>query len=131
MKTQKILYWTSTGIIFLLFGVVTLMTSGTEMAIQAVIDLGYPVYFGRMLDVFKIIGAIVLILPIVPPRIKEWAYAGFGLDFTAAAISMWAVEGPSLHLLFPLSMFLILVISYRYYHKIYTLPVLINPIRKN
>ena len=131
MKRDKIIYWVATGSIFLLFGIGTAVTTGTEMATQAILDLGYPKYFGRMLDVFKIIGAIVLILPMVPSRIKEWAYAGFGIDFIAAIVSMWVVEGLSSHILFPLTMFFLLVISNHRYHRIYTLPLEHNPIRKN
>jgi len=39
----------------------------------------------------KILGVVVLLAP-APPRIKEWAYAGFAIDLGSALIatSRWA-----------------------------------------
>ena len=51
------------------------------MAKQGVSHLGYPEYFGNAFVIFKVLGALVLLIPQVPNRIKEWAYAGFALDF--------------------------------------------------
>lgn len=121
MKKDIIVYWITTGIIFLLFGLVTALTANMDMAKQSIADLGYPEYFGTMLNTFKIIGALVLILPKIPPRLKEWAYAGFGIDFICAFISMWSVEGVSTHLLFPISMLGVLILSYKYYHRTYAI----------
>ncbi|MBQ4914575.1 DoxX family protein [Maribacter sp. MMG018] len=117
MKKDRLIYWITTVIIFLLFGVATALTFQSEMARQSIADLGYPSYFGTMLNIFKIIGSLALILPKVPSRVKEWAYAGFGIDFTSAFISMWVVEGISAHLLFPLTMLVILSCSYVFYHR--------------
>jgi hypothetical protein len=121
MKKDRIIYWVTTGIIFVLFGVVTAIAANMDMAKQSITDLGYPEYFGTMLNAFKIIGALVLIIPQIPPKVKEWAYAGFGIDFISAFTSMWAVEGFSPHLLFPLAMLTILVVSYVFYHRTYAL----------
>lgn len=126
MKKDIIIYWITTGIIFLLFGVITTLTANMDMAKQSITDLGYPDYFGTMLNAFKIIGALVLIVPKIPPRLKEWAYAGFAIDFIASFISMWSVEGLSAHLIFPLSMLGILILSYTYYHRTYALIELNN-----
>ncbi len=79
MKKINIIYWTATIIIFLMEGVIPALTGNTELAKEGIRHLGYPDYFRIELIVFKVIGALVLILPMVPLRIKEWAYAGFGI----------------------------------------------------
>ena len=70
-----------------------------------------------LLTVFKITGALILILPFVKGRYKEWAYAGFGFNFIFAAISHWTVDGFNGQVIFPLVAFAILAISYVFYHK--------------
>lgn len=118
MKTTKILFWTTTIIIFLFEGVLTALTSQTELAKEGIQHLGYPQYFGNALVVFKILGVLALIIPKVPSRIKEWAYAGFTFDFIFASISHGAVDGIDFQTFFPLLFLIILVISYTSYHKL-------------
>jgi hypothetical protein len=48
--------------------------------------LGYPEYFLVILGVWKLLGAVALIVPRFP-RLKEWAYAGVVFDFTGAIAS--------------------------------------------
>lgn len=118
MKKAKIIFWTTTILIFLFEGVMPALTSQTELAKEGIRHLGYPEYFGNALVVFKILGVLALIIPQVPGRIKEWAYAGFAFDFIFASISHFAVDGVNFQSFFPLIVLLILAISYIYYHKI-------------
>jgi len=120
MKKDKIIFWTTTTLIFLFEGVMPALTGHTEMAKEGIRHLGYPEYFGSMLVVFKVLGTLVLIIPQIPARIKEWAYAGFAIDFIAACVSIIAVDGVSGLAFFPLIVFAVLIISYIYYHKIYS-----------
>lgn len=118
MKKTKIYFWVTTSIIFLMEGVLPALTSQTELAKEGIRHLGYPLYFGNMLVVFKIAGSLALIFPQVPKRIKEWAYAGFAFDFIAAAVSHAAVDGlGNFQAFFPLIFLALLVISYLNYHK--------------
>jgi hypothetical protein len=119
MKKYKIIFWVTTGIIFLFEGVMVALTSQTEMAIQGVTHLGYPVYFATMLAVFKVLGSLALIIPSIPARIKEWAYAGFGIDFISALVSIWVVDGFGTMLIMPVAFIIILKLSYDSYHKIH------------
>ena len=112
MKTTKIIFWVTTIMIFLFEGVMPALTSQSEMAKQGITHLGYPLYFGTMLAVFKVLGAIVLIVPKLPNRIIEWAYAGFAIDFIAASVSMAAVDGINGMAFFPLIVLGILATSY-------------------
>ena len=118
MKTTKILYWVSTTLIFLFQGVMPALTGHTEMAKEGIRHLQYPEYFGMALTVFKVLGGVILIVPQVPARIKEWAYAGYTLDFVFAALSLWAVDGFGGEVLFPIVVLAILMVSYFSYHKL-------------
>lgn len=117
-KKTKIIYWTTTIIIFLFEGVMPALTSQTELAKEGIRHLGYPEYFGNALVVFKIAGALALVIPKIPDRIKEWAYAGFAFDFIFASISHWAVDGFDAQTFFPLVIFAILITSYIFYQKL-------------
>ncbi len=119
MKSAKIIFWVSTTLIFLFEGVMSAFTSQTEMAKEGIRHLGYPPYFGVMLAVFKVAGALVLIIPQIPARIKEWAYAGFVIELLSAFISTWAVEGLKAITFFPLIILAVLIVSYINYYKVY------------
>jgi hypothetical protein len=67
-----------------------------------------------------VLGALVLIIPKVPKRIKEWAYAGFGFDFIFASISHIAIDGIDFQSFFPLLFLGILMVSYYSFHKLST-----------
>ena len=77
MKKHQIIFWITTSIIFLMEGVMPALTSQSEMAKEGIKHLGYPEYFGNVLVVFKVLGTLALMIPMIPKRLKEWAYAGF------------------------------------------------------
>lgn len=118
MKKDKIIFWTTTILIFLFEGVMPALTSQTELAKQGISHLGYPAYFGNALVIFKVLGTLALIIPAVPKRFKEWAYAGFIFDFLFASISHFSVDGLGFEGFFPLVVLAILMVSYTYYHKL-------------
>jgi hypothetical protein len=119
MKKGIIAYWVCTIIVFLMEGVMPALTSQTEMAKQGISHLGYPGYFGNILVIFKVLGALSLLIPIVPAKIKEWAYAGFTFNFIFAFLSHGMVDGFTGLTYFPLVIMAILWISYLQYHKIF------------
>ncbi|MGH9685196.1 MAG: DoxX family protein [Candidatus Acidiferrales bacterium] len=51
--------------------------------------LGYPPYFLVILGIWKLLGAVALVIPRFP-RLKEWAYAGVLFDLTGAVASLFA-----------------------------------------
>jgi hypothetical protein len=118
MKKDKTIYWTATILIFMFEGVMPALASQTDFAKEGIRHLGYPEYFGNVLVVFKIMGALILLIPHFPKRVKEWAYAGFTFDFIFAAISHGAVDGINAHVLFPIILIAFLAVSYHYWHKI-------------
>ena len=121
MKKYKIIYWVSTAIIVAFDSLMPALTFQTELARQGIQHLGYPDYFRIQLTVFKVIGGLLLILP-VPSRVKEWAYAGFGMTFISAFIGHWVVDGFDGQTVFPLVILAILIASYVSYHKINQAP---------
>lgn len=118
MKKEKILFWTATTIIALFEGLMPALTFQSEMAKEGIRHLGYPEYFGNALVVFKVLGVLALIIPQIPKRVKEWAYAGFAFDFIFASISHGAVDGINGQTFFPMVVLAILAVSYIYYHKL-------------
>ena len=117
MKATKIIYWVTTILLFLFEGVMPALTFNSPMAKQGTLHLGYPEYFRITLTIFKILGALALILPMIKGRVKEWAYAGFTFDFICATISISAVDGFAGGAVFPLIAIIILAVSYFSYHK--------------
>ena len=102
MKAKKIniIYWVVTFIFALLMlmdgiGGVTHQEDG----VVVMKHLGYPIYVMTITGVAKILGAIVLLLPIFP-RLKEWAFAGFLFTFIGAIVSR-AAKGDEVSLLIP------------------------------
>jgi hypothetical protein len=93
-KTINIIYWVST----LLFAALMIFSSigGIEpnkQTIEFLHDgLGYPIYFIQFISIAKIVGAVVLLIP-VPKKVKEWAYAGLFFDLAGAVYSGVAVAG--------------------------------------
>jgi hypothetical protein len=118
MKTTKIIYWVTTTLIFLFEGVMPALTGHSEMSIEGITHLGYPLYFVTLLVVFKVLGAVCLLIPQVPSRVKEWAYAGFAFNLISAFVSHWFVDGLSAMSCFPLIVFVVVIVSYITYHKI-------------
>ena len=118
MKKETIIFWTATTIIALFEGVMPALTSQTELAKEGIRHLGYPEYFGNTLVVFKVLGVLALVIPQIPKRVKEWAYAGFAFDFIFASISHGAVDGINVQTFFPMLVLVILTVSYVYYHKL-------------
>ena len=113
MKKNKIIYLTTTGIIILvmIFSIYKIYTPFWE-------HLRFPDYFRTELVIFKILGLIVLLIPQIPIRIKEWAYVGFGIVLISASVAHFNTGDPVLHSLEPLGFLILLVISNIYLHKL-------------
>ena len=92
---------------FVIGGLLNLTQS--EQVVSTMTHLGYPAYFASILGIWKLLGAIAITLPGLP-RLKEWAYAGFFFDLTAAAVSRVAVGDSAADIVAPL-IFLGLVLA--------------------
>jgi len=102
MKMKVIGYWATTAVVALelLAGGVTDLIHGPALlfvgdpVILTLAQLDYPVYLLTILGVWKLLGAIVLLIPRFP-RLKEWAYAGTFFVYMGATAS-WAARGGGL-----------------------------------
>ncbi|RZJ76684.1 MAG: DoxX family protein [Flavobacterium sp.] len=121
MKTTKITYWISTGLITLmmLFSAFSYLTQDDMK--NAFIHLGFPSYFRIELAVAKLIGAILILTP-VPSRFKEWVYAGFAITFISALIAHTASGDPLSSTIIPIVFLLVLATSYASYHRLRVQP---------
>src|SRR5690606_31969451 len=78
MKKYHVYFWIATTVIFLFEGLMPISTLifSPENFNAGTSPLGYPDYFAYALIICKFLGASVIIIPNIPPVIKEWAYAG-------------------------------------------------------
>ncbi len=62
-------------------------------AAQAFTRLGFPAdYFRVELSWAKVAGVVALLVPAVPARLKEWAYAGFAINLASALIAHFSIS---------------------------------------
>ena len=118
MKPQhiKITYWITTGLValFILPGIFFI---NDPFAIEGSRSLGIPYWLHLEIGIGKFIGALLLVLPFVPRRIKEWTYVAFGIDFISAFIGHVAVFGMRAEAFFPVLILAILLLSYWSFHR--------------
>jgi DoxX-like protein len=97
LNRTRIFYWTTTTLIALetLVGGFADLTHGRTLLVSGpfVVDvlagLGYPAYVLWIIGIWKILGAIILVVPGFL-RLKEWAYAGIVFELSGAAASLAA-----------------------------------------
>lgn len=92
MKSQKIIYWTATG----LFCAIMLYSASmyllnTEMVKDFFESFNYPTYIVLPLAVAKILG-VLMILWRGNAWLTEWAYAGFFFDVTLAFFAHYSAQ---------------------------------------
>ena len=118
MKKLKTWYWIATIIFALImimdgFGGVTQQEAGKEVLKH----LGYPMYLLIIVGIAKLLGA-ASVLQNKFKTIKEWAYAGFAINFISAFASRAFVgDGVSL-LIPPLVALIIMFIPYILWKKL-------------
>ena len=89
-----IVFWITTALFCLQMGFTAYAQLRLPEVAAAFTHLGFPSYFRVELSLAKLLGVVLLLAP-VPPRLKEWAYAGFAIDLGSALIAHFAVgDGP-------------------------------------
>lgn len=118
MKKQQLIYWVFTVIfIYWMFQPTVSSAFRYDYAVDFFTKrLGFPAYFLAFTGFTKLIGLVVLLIPGFP-RIKEWVYAGFAFDLTAAIYSLVAVGMPVISLWVQTLALALLAGSYIYFHK--------------
>lgn len=120
MKKDKIIYWVSTGVIgaMMLFSGYSYFTN--PQIVEGFKHMGFPDFFRVELGIAKIIGALILLIPQIPTKIKEWAYAGFIITFVSAGIAHINAGDPTPNVITPLVMLVVLLVSNFYLSKVTT-----------
>ncbi len=118
MKTQKIIYWITTGLFSLWMVKNAYVYLTAEEAKQLCQHFGLPDYLRIELAIAKIIGVIVLWLPLRDCRLKEWAYSGFAITMISGFIAHVASGDPIMPSLSALLALAILMTSYFTGHKL-------------
>lgn len=128
MKRINIAYWIITALFsaFMIFSSIGGITLD-EQAVTFLHDhMGYPLYFIQFISVAKILGAIAILLPMVPGRVKEWAYFGFFIDLVVAVYSFSALGDPVAQWA-PMFLFIaVLLTAYWLHHKRHSLRTATN-----
>src|SRR5882762_8650183 len=84
-KAKTIVYWIVTALFCLQMSFTAYAQLRVPQVAEAFNHLGFPAYFRVELSWAKLLGVVLLLAP-VPARLKEWAYAGFAMNFGSALI---------------------------------------------
>ncbi len=124
-KAGKIIYWILT--IWLALGMVStgiVQALNVKEEVDFIINMGYPAYFLTILGIWKILGAVAVLIPKFP-LLKEWAYAGFFFAMSGAVFSHLAL-GNSVKEIFPPFLLLILTVGSWYFRPASRKIILVN-----
>jgi len=87
-------FWISTVLLALQMGFTAYAQLRLPQVAETFAHLGFPAYFRIELSWAKFVGVAALLIPMVPARLKEWAYAGFAITLISALIAHLAVGDP-------------------------------------
>jgi len=87
-------FWISTALLALQMGFTAYAQLRLPQVAETFAHLGFPAYFRIELSWAKCAGVAALLIPMVPARLKEWAYAGFAITLVSALIAHLAVGDP-------------------------------------
>ena len=89
-RRHIIAYWLTTALVVFEMALGGVWDVLRVAQVRGLIErLGYPPYFLVILGIWKLLGAVALVIPRFP-RLKEWAYAGVLFDLTGAVASLFA-----------------------------------------
>jgi hypothetical protein len=83
-------FWIATALFCLQMGFTVYAQLALPQVAEMFAHLGFPDYFRVELSWAKLLGIVLLLAP-VPVRLKEWAYAGFGITLVSAVVAHVAV----------------------------------------
>ena len=117
-KGARIGYWVFTLLFALQMGFTAYAQLRLPQVAEVFARLGFPDYFRIQLSWMKLAGVVVLLLPMAPARLKEWAYAGFAIVLGSALIAHLSVgDGPA-QWSWAVGTFVLEVLSYYFFRKL-------------
>lgn len=121
MKASKGLvvgYWIATAVFALQMGFTAFAQLKLPQVAEAFAHLGFPSYFRVELSWAKFAGLAVLLVPSVPARVKEWAYAGFAITLVSALVAHLAVGDGVQAWGWPVGTGMLWGLSYYFYRRV-------------
>ena len=121
MTKDKTIYWIASGIVcaVMVFSAINFNLENPVGPMKGAFEhLGFPDYFRVELTLAKALGVLALLIPRIPSKIKEFAYAGFAITLVSASIAHFSSGDPLLFVIDPLLFLGALVVSYVYFHKL-------------
>jgi hypothetical protein len=115
------IYWTTTAIVcaVMVFSAINFNLKNPVGPMKgAFVHLGFPDYFRIELTVAKALGVFALLMPRIPSKAREFAYAGFAITLISASVAHFSIGDPLLFVIDPLLFLGALVVSYVYFRKI-------------
>ena len=122
MNRNKVIYWIATGLVcaVMVYSAINFnLKSPLGPMKGAFRHLGYPDYFRIELTVAKALGVLALLIPGLPIKVREFAYAGFAITLISAAIAHFGVGDPVFFILDPLIFLGALITSYVYFQRLH------------
>jgi len=122
-KTALVGFWIVTALFCLQIVFTAYAQLRLPQVAEAFTHLGFPGYFRVELSWAKFLGVALLLAP-VSARLKEWAYAGFGITLVSALIAHFAVgDGPEAWS-FAAGTIVLWALSYFFWRRLEATPIL-------
>jgi DoxX-like family len=121
-KVIPILFWIFTAL-FCLEMSFTAYYELLPQGAQAFARLGFAnSHFRSELSLAKLAGVIVLLVPLFPARLKEWAYAGFAINLISAIIAHLSINDRRLAFVASTLTSALWVLSYLFWRRLQATP---------
>ena len=115
-------FWISTALLALQMAFTAYAQLRLPQVAETFTHLGFPAYFRIELSWAKLAGIAALLIPVVPARLKEWAYAGFAITLISALIAHLAVGDPPAAWSWSVGTGVLWVISYFFWRRMQATP---------
>lgn len=122
MNKDKLIHRVATGIVCAVM-VFSIVNFNLEKPLgppeSSFAHLGLPDYIRVELTVAKALGVLALLIPSVPFKLKEFAYAGFAITLVSASVAHLAAGDGVLFVIDPLIFLGVLLVSYRSWRRLF------------
>jgi len=108
---MQLLYWITTSLVSAMLALSSYTYMFHQNTIIGVKELGIPDFLRWELAILKILALLVLLIPVFPMQVKEWAYAGVGLFFVTAIVAHIAHKDAIFITLINLVFIILLIVS--------------------
>jgi hypothetical protein len=122
MNRNKRIYWIATGIVcaVMVYSAINFNLENPLGPMKGAFKhLLLPDYFRIELTTAKVLGVLALLIPGLPIKVREFAYAGFAITLVSAAIAHFSVGDAWFFVVDPLLFLGALITSYVYFLKLH------------